>query len=159
MKFKIQDLITPDQLQNKPAWIKIDYQNLENIEVHFAGQFADVIGLGADIYCALVEEVIDKTLMDNLIEDECAILKENYFDETAMMAKLHFAIDEESNISAKMEGKTLPLAAAYFEFLHEVTEHYNISLDEYFKHIQKNYKKWSKLDKKRVFQEGITHGQ
>lgn len=155
MLVKIADLITEEQMENKPASIRVDFFNVENINVRFDGAFADVIGLGADMYCAIVETVITKELMDNLIEDECSILKENYADAIEGYAYLDFAIDEDSNITSNMRGKTLQLAMGYYEFMYQVTEHYNISIEEYYKHIKSNYQNWKKSDKKKIFDDAL----
>ena len=153
---RIIDLITPDQLENKPAAIKITYYNLDRIDVKFEGQYTDVIGLGADIYSLLVTEVIDKALLDLIIRGEGAPLY-RFSNERNLnrLAKIHFTIDENSMIESTVSGHSIALAAAYVEFLKRVCARYDISLTEYHETILGNYEMWSASDKKDIFLKGV----
>ena len=153
---KINDLIDPSQFKNEPASIKIEFNGLHNIDVKFDGQFLDVIGLGADIYCAMVEEVIEQDLLNSIIEIGWFQLLIPFAKELKnQKAIIDFSIDETSNIVANVNGNSVALAAGYYQFLQEVTKYYDISIGEYFEIIKGNYEAWKKSDKKRVFQQNI----
>ena len=154
---RIKDVFTPNQAQNKPAFIKVEYKNLYQIDVKFGGQFADVIGLGADLYSALVEEIIERELMDSLIVNKCRVLEE--FDLLLRnKALIDFKIDEKSNIDAYINGNSISLAAGYCRFLELVCKTYDISMYEYFDLIKGSYESWKNSDKKRIFDKAIIRG-
>lgn len=154
---KIKDLITPEQLENKPASIRIDFYNLAEIEVHFEGQFSDVIGLGADIYSALAEEVIEKELLDFIIFDRSEMLRLKYGHELPRQRRgfIDFKIDEKSNIAANINGNEIALAIGYQQFIENVCTKYDLSYKEYLELIKDNYESWKKSDKKRIFKEAL----
>lgn len=153
----MKDLMDPSQLENKYAAVKINYKDLDHIDVKFEGQYADVIGIGADIYSALVEEIIDRSLLNTMIINELESLRK-YEKMLIKDAFIDFTIDNTSNIKAKVNGNPIVLAISYMKFLNKVTEHYNISLQEYYNFIQDNYESWRKSDKKRVFLDNIKRG-
>ena len=153
----MKDLMDPSQLENKYAAVKIIYKDLDHIDVKFEGQYADVIGLGADIYSALVEEIIERTLLNAMIINGLESLRE-YEKMLIKDAFIDFTIDNRSNIKANVNGNPIVLAISYMKFLNKVTEHYNISLQEYYNFIQDTYEGWRKSDKKRVFLDNIKRG-
>ena len=154
---RMKDLMDPSQLENKYAAVKIIYKDLDHIDVKFEGQYADVIGLGADIYSALVEEIIDRSLLNAMIINGFESLRK-YEKMLIKDAFIDFRIDNTSNIKAKINGNSIVLAISYMKFLNKVTEHYNISLLEYYNFIQDSYDSWRKSDKKRVFLDNIKRG-
>lgn len=153
----MKDLMDPSQLENKYAAVKIIYKDLDHIDVNFEGQYADVIGLGADIYSALVEEIIDREIV-NLAIKLGLIYFEPYRNELKKDAIINFEIDENSNIKANVNGNPVALCVAYVAFINSITEHYNISKLEYYVFIQDTYEGWRKSDKKRVFLDNIKRG-
>lgn len=154
---RMKDLMDPSQLENKYAAVKIIYKDLDHIDVKFEGQYADVIGLGADIYLALVEEIIDREIV-NLAIKLGLIHFEPYRNKLVKDAIIDFEIDENSNIKANVNGNPVALCVAYVKFINTITEYYNISLMEYYIFIQDTYESWRKSDKKRVFLDNIKRG-
>lgn len=154
---RMRDLMDPSQLENKYASVKIIYKDLDHIDVKFEGQYADVIGIGADIYSALVEEIINREIVNHAIKLGL-IYFEPYRNELVKDAIINFEIDENSHIKSIFNGNPVALCVAYVQFIDSITEHYNISKLEYLNFIQDNYESWRKSDKRRVFLDNIKRG-